>query len=322
MEGLLRGFADVHVLVVGDVMLDVYLRGGASRISPEAPVPVVRVLDDWRALGGAANVAANLVALGSRVSLVGLVGRDSGGEALRSTARALGVDASGLVEDPARPTTVKTRILVGHQQVARYDQELDEDVGGERGQELVGRVEALAAEADAVILEDYDKGVLVPAVIEAALDAARRRGIPVVVDPKARHFFDYRGTTVFKPNQPELAAALRAPVLAEDAEWMDRTRRHLECENLLVTLGAGGMTLMTEEGKHLHVPAVARSVYDVSGAGDTVSAVIGATLATGGSLEDGAILATHAAGVEVGKAGVVTVAPAEILDSITQGSGA
>ena len=321
-ERLLAGFAAVHVLVVGDVMLDVYVRGGASRISPEAPVPVVQVLDDWRALGGAANVAANLVALGSRVSLVGLVGRDQGGETMRSTAQELGVDPSGLVEDPDRPSTVKTRVLVGHQQVARYDREVDADVGGGQIEALVARIDALAGDADAIVLEDYDKGVLVPAVIEAALDAARRRGIPVVVDPKARHFFDYRGTTVFKPNHPELAAALRAPVLADDREWMDRTRLHLHCENLLVTLGAGGMALMTEGGEHVRIPAVARSVYDVSGAGDTVSAVIAATLAAGGSLRQGALLATHAAGVEVGKAGVVTVAPDEIMDSITQRSEA
>lgn len=321
-ERLLRGFAAVHVLVVGDVMLDVYLRGGASRISPEAPVPVVRVLDDWRALGGAANVAANLVALGSRASLVGLVGVDPGGEALRKTAGDLGVDASGLIESEDRPTTVKTRVLVGHQQVARYDREFDSDAGGSEIEGLASRVEAMASEADAIILEDYDKGVLVPTVIEAALDAARRRGIPVVVDPKARHFFDYRGATVFKPNHPELAAALRAPVLTEDREWMERTRRHLQCENLLVTLGADGMALISEAGEHVRVPAAARSVYDVSGAGDTVSAVVAATLAAGGSLEEGAIMATHAAGVEVGKAGVVTVAPEEILDSMKKWHGA
>ncbi|HSH46864.1 MAG TPA: PfkB family carbohydrate kinase [Longimicrobiales bacterium] len=315
-ERLLARFPDAHVLVVGDVMLDVYLRGGASRISPEAPVPVVRVADEWRALGGAANVAANLGALGARVSLVGLVGADSGGDALRRTAREQKVNDGGLVEDAERPTTVKTRVLVGHQQVARYDQEVDVDVSGAMVEALVERVESLVSEADAIVLEDYDKGVLVPSLIEAALDGARRRGIPVVVDPKARHFFEYRGSTVFKPNHPELSSALQAPVLADDAEWMERTRRHLECENLLVTLGAQGMALMTESGTHVRVPAVARAVYDVSGAGDTVSAVLAATLAAGGSAEEGAILATHAAGVEVGKAGVVTVAPEEIMESI------
>lgn len=315
-RGLLDRVRSARVLVVGDVMLDVYLRGGATRISPEAPVPVVRVKDEWIALGGAANVAANLVALGARACLVGVVGGDAAGADLRRAAEGLGMEGSGLVVDEGRPTTMKTRVLVGHQQVARYDREVDDDLSSERIAELCRRVERLAADADAVALEDYDKGVLVPAVIEAALDAARRHDLPVVVDPKARHFFDYRGTTVFKPNHPELAAALRAPVLAEDREWLERTRRHLQCENLLVTLGADGMALATEDGGHLRVPAVARSVYDVSGAGDTVTAVIAATLASGGGVEEGAILATHAAGVEVGKAGVVTVAPEEILESL------
>lgn len=317
-EGLLEAFRSARVLVVGDLMLDVYLRGGASRISPEAPVPVVRVKDEWRALGGAANVAANLVTLGARVALVGVVGEDGAGSDLRRVAEDLGIDASGFVAEGERATTVKTRVLVGHQQVARYDREIDDDLSSERVAELCRRVEALAGEADAIALEDYDKGVLVPAVIEAALDAGRRRGLPVVVDPKARHFFDYRGSTVFKPNHPELAAALRAPVLADDAEWLERTRRHLQCENLLVTLGSEGMALATDAGTHLRVPAVARSVYDVSGAGDTVTAVMTATLAAGGDVETGAVLAAHAAGVEVGKAGVVTVTPDEILESVAR----
>lgn len=313
---IIERFRGVRVLVVGDLMLDVYLRGGASRISPEAPVPVVRVQDEWRALGGAANVAANLVALGASSPLVGVVGADVEGAAFRATASSAGIGPEGIVEMDSRPTTVKTRVLVGHQQVARYDRERDDDLDPETVSTLCDRVETMAADADAVVLEDYDKGVLVPAVIDAALDAARRRDIPVVVDPKARHFFRYGGCTVFKPNRAELADALRAGVAPDDAGWMERTRRHLQCENLLVTLGSDGMALITREGGHLRVPAVARSVYDVSGAGDTVVAVVAATLAAGGTVEEGAILATHAAGIEVGKAGVVTVAPDELLESV------
>jgi rfaE bifunctional protein kinase chain/domain len=200
--------------------------------------------------------------------------------------------------------------------VARYDREVDADLGPESAAAVAERVESVAAEVDAIVLEDYDKGVLVPPVIEAALDVARRRNLPVVVDPKARHFFNYRGCTVFKPNEPELAAALRAPLRPDDPAWMEETRRHLECDALLLTLGAEGMALANGTDDLLRVPAVARAVYDVSGAGDTVTAVVAATLAVGGSAEEGAILATHAAGVEVGKAGVVTVTPDEILDSV------
>ena len=319
---LLDGMTTARVLVVGDLMLDVYVRGGASRISPEAPVPVVRVADDWVRLGGAANVAANLVALGVGTDLLGVIGEDHAGEDLSGAAVDLGVSPEGLVRLADRPTTVKTRVFAGHQQVARYDRELDEDLAGAAARSVVDRLEAMAGEADAIVLEDYDKGVLVPQVIDAAMDLGRRRQIPVVVDPKARHFFDYRGATVFKPNLPELAAALRAPVSARDADWMDRTRKHLESENLLVTLGSEGMSLSLEDGRHVTVPAVARSVYDVSGAGDTVIAVMAATLAAGGSVEEGALLATHAAGVEVGKAGVVTVSPEEIMESVHHWNGA
>ncbi len=313
---LLGSIGGVRILVVGDLMLDVYLRGGASRISPEAPVPVVRVRDEWRALGGAANVAANLVALGAKTRLVGGVGDDGAAVDFRSAASGAGIDVADLVVLPGRPTTLKTRVLVGHQQVARYDREVDADVGGVDAAALAERVEAAAREADAVVLEDYDKGVLVPVVIDAALDVARQRRIPVVVDPKARHFFQYRGCTVFKPNEPELAAALRAELRPDDAGWMDETRRHMECDALLLTLGAEGMALCTGPHDLLRVPAVARAVYDVSGAGDTVTAVIAAVLAVGGTPEEGAILATHAAGVEVGKAGVVTVGSEEILESL------
>ena len=261
-------------------------------------------------------MAANLVALGAPGPMVGVVGTDGAAEDFRQAASAAGIDAGRLVVVEGRPTTVKTRVLVGHQQVARYDREVDDELEPADATAVARVVEEAAAEADAIVLEDYDKGVLVPVVVEAALDAARRRELPVVVDPKARHFFDFKGCTVFKPNQVELANALRAPLAPDDPEWMERTRRHLQCDVLLLTLGAGGMAVAAEDGELLRVPAVARSVYDVSGAGDTVTAVVAATLAAGGSVEEGAVLATHAAGIEVGKAGVVTVSPEEILESV------
>jgi D-beta-D-heptose 7-phosphate kinase/D-beta-D-heptose 1-phosphate adenosyltransferase len=312
---LLDRIRETRILVVGDLMLDVYLSGATSRISPEAPVPVVRVNQEWRALGGAGNVAANLVRLGAATAVVGAVGEDASGRDFHRVAEEAGIDTRGLLALD-RPTTVKTRILVGHHQIARYDRELDTDVPAEEADRLAGAVEERAQDVDAIVLEDYDKGVLVPAVIEAALDSARRHGIPVIVDPKARHFFRYRGCTVFKPNEPELAAALRTPLRPDDPEWMEETRTHMECDALLLTLGSAGMALSTGPGSLLRVPAVARSVYDVSGAGDTVTALMAATLAAGGAADEGAVLATHAAGVEVGKAGVVTVTPEEILDSV------
>ena len=312
LERILERIRGLRVLVVGDLMLDVYLRGEASRISPEAPVPVVHVQEEWRALGGAGNVAHNIVALGAQCSLAGAVGEDVAGLALREELAAAGVDGAGVTLIDGRPTSVKTRVLVRGQQVARYDREDTSELAPDAATQLARAVERLAAGADVLVLEDYDKGVLVPAVIDAALDAARRRDIPVVVDPKARHFFDYRGATVFKPNRPELEAALRAPVRAEDPAWLETTRRHLDCSHLLVTLGADGMALMTESGEFARVQSVARSVYDVSGAGDTVTAVVALALAAGARMEDAALLANHAAAIEVGKSGVATVSPDEL----------
>lgn len=312
---------EVRVLVVGDLMLDVYLRGSASRISPEAPVPVVHVSEEWTALGGAANVANNVVALGASCEIVGCVGEDRAGEQMMEALERLGIGARGLLRTGDRPTKVKTRILARHHQVARYDVEREDDVDDATATALVEAIRTLVAEVDAVVLEDYNKGVLVPRVIAAALEAARERDIPVVVDPKSRNFFAYGGATVFKPNLPELTAALRAPVQADDPEWMARVRGELGCTHLLVTLGEGGMALLSGAGEYLRIPTVARSVYDVSGAGDTVTAVLAAALGAGASIAEAAILANQAAGIEVGKAGVATVSPDELREAVLQPSG-
>lgn len=308
----------VRVVVVGDLMLDIYLRGSASRISPEAPVPVVHVAEEWVALGGAGNVASNVVALGAACDMVGCIGTDRAGGQLTDALDDLGIGQAGVQRLEGRPTTVKTRIMARHQQVARYDIEVEDDVDEDVAAILSTTIASLIESADALILEDYNKGVLVPAVIEAALDAAQRREIPVVVDPKARNFFAYRGATVFKPNLPELQVALQAPVEADDPEWMERIRRELGCRHLLVTLGEGGMALLTEEGEYLRVPTVARSVYDVSGAGDTVTAVVATALGAGATPAEAAILANHAAGIEVSKAGVATVSPDELRATVRQ----
>lgn len=322
LEELVDGIRSVRALVVGDLMLDIYLRGDASRISPEAPVPVVRVTEEWRALGGAGNVVANVRALGAGCAVVGCVGADPAGDALREELAAIDADPGRVLVSTGRPTTVKTRVLARHQQVSRYDREADQDLEPGDVERLARAIDELATEADVIILEDYDKGLLVPSLIGAALDAGRRHEVPVVVDPKALRFFEYRGATLFKPNRSELAHALRAPIHPDDPEWLERTRRHLQCANLLVTLGEDGMAIMTEAGEYVHVPTVARSVYDVSGAGDTVIAVCGVALAAGASVVEAAVLANHAAGVEVGKAGVTSVTPDELRAAVREHSNA
>ncbi len=314
VEELLERARDVRVLVVGDLMLDRYVTGRVERISPEAPVPVVRVEAESSAVGGAANVAANAVALGARCGVVGCGGQDEHGRTLREALQALGVDTEGLVLGRDRPTTVKTRILARHQQMVRFDHEVDGDVDERLARALEEAVRELSPAADVLVMEDYNKGVLVPSVITAVIEAARAEGKPTVVDPKRLRFFDYGGATVFKPNAKELLEALGEPLRPDEPGWLEEVRQRLGCEHLLLTLGEDGMALRSAGGEHLRVSAVTRDVYDVSGAGDTVTAVVGVALAAGARPGEAALLANHAAAIEVRKAGVATVSPEEILD--------
>jgi D-glycero-beta-D-manno-heptose-7-phosphate kinase len=318
IDEILERAGALRVVVVGDVMLDTYLSGNVARISPEAPVPVVEVMDERSALGGAANVAANIVALGAQCDLVGVIGADGSGAELRRRVEALEMGGmhGHLIVDAERPTTTKTRVMARHQQVVRFDRESTADVCDETASRLIGRIAELVQCADVLVLEDYNKGVLSLPVIEAALAAARAAGVPTVVDPKFRNFFAFRGATVFKPNVLELAAALGGPVLAREDGWMERARERLGCEHLLVTLGEEGMSLQSRGEATFRIPTVARDVFDVSGAGDTVTACIALGAAAGTSLREAAVLANHAAGIEVGKHGVATVSPDELRSAV------
>ena len=318
LDEILERCRGLRVAVVGDLMLDVYLVGAVSRISPEAPVPVVAVAEEWVALGGAANVAANVVALGAACELVGCVGADAAGAQIREALAKLdgGSVHPRLVQDGGRPTTTKTRVVARHQQVVRFDRERDDDVGAECAARLEEAVRAAVAGADALVLEDYNKGVLVPSVIRAAIDAAREAGIPCVVDPKFRNFFAFGGATVFKPNAAELSAALGQPLAAEDDGWLEDARRRVGADHLLLTLGEHGMALKGADGPAFRIPTVAREVYDVSGAGDTVTAFVAVALAAGATPREAAVLANLAAGIEVGKPGVATVTPDELRATV------
>jgi D-glycero-beta-D-manno-heptose-7-phosphate kinase len=302
------------VAVVGDAMLDVYLRGEVGRISPEAPVPVVRVTERKLALGGAANVANNIVTIGAECELVAAIGRDSAGATLREMLKSVAADTRALVE-VARTTTTKTRVVARSQQLVRYDEEEDGDLEGDETARLLEALEVAVADADALVFEDYNKGVLVPVVIARGIELARARGIPVIVDPKYRNFFAYRGATIFKPNRRELESALGAEVDLDHPEALPATFERLGVEHLLLTLGERGMALVSADGEVGRVPTTAREVYDVVGAGDTVTAYLATILAAGGTPAEAAIVANFAAGVEVGKLGAATVSPVEVLDA-------
>ncbi|MDQ8148148.1 MAG: bifunctional ADP-heptose synthase [Gemmatimonadota bacterium] len=305
----------LRIAIVGDAMLDVYLRGDVDRISPEAPVPVVRVQSRVHALGGAANVAQNVAALGARGELVAAVGDDAAGAQLRAMLTALGADAHGLVTT-ARPTTTKTRVVARGQQVVRVDEEVDGDLVGAEVAALDAAVARAIDAADALVLEDYNKGVLVESVIRSAIARARAKGIPVIVDPKYRNFFAFGGATVFKPNRRELEAALGAAVDVDHPEALPAVLERLAVERLLLTLGESGMALIDPSGATHRIPTTAREVFDVVGAGDTVTAYLAGMLAAGATPLEAAVIANHAAGIQVGKAGAATVSPAEILEVI------
>jgi D-beta-D-heptose 7-phosphate kinase/D-beta-D-heptose 1-phosphate adenosyltransferase len=311
---LLAAASNRRVAVVGDAMLDVYLRGEVERISPEAPVPVVRVHDRRYALGGAGNVAQNVCAVGARCDLVATIGDDAGGRQICAMLGQLTASLDSLVTVD-RPTTTKTRVVARSQQVVRVDEEEDADLDGDDVGRLLASIRRAVSDADALVLEDYNKGVLVPAVIEAAMSAARSKGIPIVVDPKYRNFFLYRGATIFKPNRRELESAMEADVDLDQHDALVAILGRLEAENLLLTLGDRGMLLVSANGALKRVPTMARQVYDVVGAGDTVTAYLALVLAAGGTPTEAAIIANFAAGIEVGKPGAATVSADEVVDA-------
>jgi rfaE bifunctional protein kinase chain/domain len=313
LVALLEGAREKRIAVIGDAMLDVYLSGDVDRISPEAPVPVVRVRERRHALGGAANVAQNVVAIGARCNLVAAVGADRAGETLRAMLDVV-AGGSGSLVTVDRCTTQKTRILARSQQLARVDEEDDADLSGPEMQRVLDVVRTAAAEADAIVLEDYNKGVLVPAVIRAAIEVGTARNVPIVVDPKFKNFFEYGGATIFKPNRRELEAALGAAMDVDHPDAVPATLQRLGVEHILLTLGDRGMALFSSDGAIARVPTVAREVYDVVGAGDTVTAYLASMLAAGGSPSEAAVVANIAAGIEVGKLGAATVSANEVLE--------
>jgi len=311
---LVSRFADLPVLVVGDVMLDRFIVGSVTRISPEAPVPVVRFLAEHLKLGGAANVAHNIVSLGGKPTLVGLIGVDAAGTKLREHLSAAGIRGEGLVEDRDRPTTEKVRVVTErNQQVARIDYEADRDAHGDVKRALLGRVKSLGRDVKALLVSDYLKGTVSRAMIEALAAIKVAGTVPLIVDPKIPHLDSYGGATLVTPNHHEAETATHRPIRTDnDARTAARDiRARVQCEAVLITRGEHGMWLSSRDVEGA-VPATAREVADVTGAGDTVVATLALTLAAGGSLAEAAVLANHAAGVVVGKFGPATVGVDEL----------
>jgi D-glycero-beta-D-manno-heptose-7-phosphate kinase len=307
-------FPSATVLIVGDVMLDQFVIGRVNRISPEAPVPVVEYDHDDYRVGGAANVANNVRALGGRVELVGLTGADGAGQRLRHLLSSCDIGTSGLVEDATRRTTTKLRIVTTRNlQVARIDYESDHEVSGDALQSLASQVDRLAHEARAILVSDYLKGTVTRELMARVVEAGRSHGIPVLVDPKIPHISHYTGATLVTPNHHEAEVATHRRIRTADdaAAAAHLFRERAGCLDVLVTRGEHGMCLLTG-GDAVHYAAAAREVSDVTGAGDTVIATIALALAAGASMQDACGLANQAAGVVVAKFGPATLSQAEL----------
>ena len=317
-RALADAFASASVLVVGDVMIDQFVVGRVTRISPEAPVPIVRFEREENRIGGAANVAHNIVGLGARAEVVGIVGDDAEAQLLCEALLAQGVGATGLVTDTARPTTRKVRVVTDrHQQVARIDYERDDEARGDVESRVVDQVRSRAGRVQAIVISDYLKGVVTADVVAAAVQVGRERGVPVLVDPKIPHIAYYSGATMVTPNHHEAEVATHRLIRTdEDAQAAARAfRERAGCQGTLITRGEHGMWLLDTDAEGA-LAATAREVADVTGAGDTVIATLALALAVGATSAEAAALANHAAGVVVGKFGPATVSVAELLGQI------
>lgn len=318
----LARMARVRVLVIGDLMLDEFVWGTVERISPEAPVPVVWVNAESHMPGGAANVANNAQALGGRALVAGVIGADAPGRRLCAELRRRGIGTVGVIAVSERPTTRKTRVVAHHQQVVRIDRERTGPIGERLLARLLAAVRRAIRGVDAVIIEDYGKGVVGPILIREVVALARRRRCVVTVDPKEEHIAYYRGVTAITPNQREAqtAAGLPARTEAQLRQVGQALLERLGCEMVLITRGEEGMTLFERGGRRTQIPTMAREVFDVSGAGDTVIAAFTLALAAGAAPVQAAHLANCAAGIVVGKVGVAVVTPSEILRRLRRGS--
>lgn len=311
-------FTGKRVLVAGDLMLDRYWSGVVDRISPEAPVPVVRKVGAFGVPGGAANTACNVAALGARVTLFGVTGQDEAGAELREALIQRGIDCAHISVAAGRPTTLKLRIVAHDQQIVRIDEEDTAPIDARLGDEVVARATRMMPRVDAVLVSDYAKGFAIAPVVKGIVAAAVRHGKPVVVDPKGSDFERYRGATVLKPNRSELAILTGLPARnhEETIHAAGQLLRLAGTAAIVVTEGKDGMTLLRPDAPEEHFPSFAREVYDVTGAGDTALAMLAVALAAGAKLGDAVWLSNLAAGLAVGESGTVAISREKLANAM------
>jgi D-beta-D-heptose 7-phosphate kinase/D-beta-D-heptose 1-phosphate adenosyltransferase len=317
IDAILNKFTDAHVAVVGDVMLDRYWWGDAVKISPEAPVPVVRMHRSSVAVGGAANVAANLSGLGVRTTLIGVIGEDAEGKTLSDELRRLGIESRSLVTDDGRPTTAKTRVIAHSQQVTRIDHESQEPISPAVEKDVLELLTIALKECDAIVVSDYAKGLLTEKILTELMRQANALGKPVLVDPKGKSYGKYSGAAVITPNRHEAADACGISESEPDfvLKAGERLLSELSCGAVLITRGEEGMSLF-ERHSVLHLPTSARRVYDVTGAGDTVIATLAACLAAGADLPTSSRVANLAAGIVVESVGTTHIRSEDLRGAV------
>lgn len=318
VETLFKKFENKKVLVLGDLMLDRYLRGQVTRLSPEAPVPIVEIEEEYSRLGGAANVGNNISKLGAIPYLLGVVGEDTSGQELLEIMKKDRFPTDGILKTSDRPTTVKTRVIAHSQHVVRTDRENSNPIDSQILEKLKKIINDLLADSDAVIFEDYNKGLITDELIRFVIGEAKKKNKIITVDPKFDHFFEYKGVTVFKPNRRETEGILGVRLDSEEQikASMQFMHNKLECENIMITLGEHGMALYTGKENTKFIPTRAQKVADVSGAGDTVISTMTVCLLAGATLEEAATIANYAAGVVCGEVGIVPITKERLLEGM------
>ncbi|UCE19984.1 MAG: D-glycero-beta-D-manno-heptose-7-phosphate kinase [Gemmatimonadota bacterium] len=314
VKEILAAIQEQRILVIGDIMLDQYCWGTVNRISPEAPVPVVDIGSESIRLGGAANVANNIRSLGAEPWLVGVIGNDGYGRRFLDEMKIHHMSTDGIIIDESRPTTIKTRIIAHHQQVLRTDRESKKRISKKIEQQTIDVIRRLAHKADALLIQDYNKGTITKDLIKQVTGLAQQYRKILAVDPKFDHFFSFGGATVFKPNQREVENALGFKI--EDERQLqkagEKILKRLQCSYLLITRGEQGMALFDRKGKVTHIPTRAKEVYDVSGAGDTAIGVLTVAHAAGASITEAATMANHASGIVCAELGIFPVVKEEL----------
>lgn len=315
-NNILGNFRRKKILVIGDLILDRYIWGKVNRISPEAPVPVVEVSHEDFLLGGAANVAHNIVSLGGQVTVAGIAGRDRGGDIIQRLMEEKGIACDGVFRGP-RATTVKTRVIAHNQQVVRFDREEKTRIDGRMLSDIIEYIGNVVLRHDAVIISDYKKGIVSRELMKAILKKTKRANIFLSVDPKVGHFQYYHHVSLITPNVNEASVAAGIDI-GDELSLLQAGKlllRKLSCDSVLITRGEQGMSLFRKD-RVVHIPTAAKNVYDVTGAGDTVIAVFTLAHAAGAKMEDAAVIANHAAGIVVGEVGTAVVTPEQLVRSL------